>query len=99
MAEAGENDAEFSFAATVRGYHVYRRVWLPHLGQRLKAGSELGNAEDRFAIAVYGLGEHSDHTARADDNPCNIFTAKDNNDSWLLVSPFSVLFTTEQVIS
>jgi len=61
MAEAGEN-ADLSFAATVRGYHVYRRVWLPHLGQRLKAGSELGNAEDHFAIAVYSLGERSDHT-------------------------------------
>ena len=53
MAEAGENNAEFSFAAAVRGYHVYRRVWLPHVGQRLEAGRELGNAEDRFAIAVY----------------------------------------------
>jgi len=69
VAEAGENNAEFSFAAAVRGYHVYRRVWLPHVGQRLEAGRELGNAEDRFAIAVYSLGEHSDHTARADDNP------------------------------
>ena len=69
MAEAGENNAEFSFAAAIRGYHVYQRVWLPHLGQRLKAGRELGNTEDRFAIAVYSLGEHSDHTARADDNP------------------------------
>ena len=69
MAEAGESNVEFSFVAAVRGYHAYRRVWLPHLGQRLKTGNELGNAEDRFAIAVYSLGEHSDHTARADDNP------------------------------
>ena len=83
MAEAGENNAEFSFAAAVRGYHVYRRVWLPRLGQRLKAGRELGNTEDCFAIAVYRLGEHSDHTTRADDNPSNVFTAKDNSDSWL----------------
>jgi len=35
----------------------------------LKAGRELGNAEDCLAIAVYSLGEHSDQTARADDNP------------------------------
>jgi len=40
MAEAGESNAEFSFAAAVRGYHVYRRVWLPHLGQCLKAERE-----------------------------------------------------------
>ena len=94
MAEAGENNAEFSFAATVRGYHVYRRVWLSHLGQRPKAGSELGNAEDRFAIAVYGLGEHSDHTARTDDNPSNAFTAKDNSDRWLFgFSIFRSIYT------
>jgi len=64
MAEAEENNAEFSFAAAVRDYHVYSLA-----GQRPKAGRELGNAEDHFAIAVYSLGEHSDHTARADDNP------------------------------
>jgi len=69
MAEAGENNAEFSFAAAVRGYHVYRRVWLPHVGQHLEARRELGNADNHFAIAVYSHGEHSDHTARADDNP------------------------------
>ena len=93
LAEAGKN-AEFSFAAAVRGYHVYRRVWLPHLGQRIKAGSELGNAEDRFAIAVYSLGEHGDHTARADDNPFNTFTAKDNSDSWLFgFSIFRSIYT------
>ena len=56
MAEAGENNAEFSFAAAVRGYHVYRIVWLPHLGQHLQAGRELGNAEDHLAITVYSLG-------------------------------------------
>ena len=94
LAEAGENNAEFNFAATIRDYHVYRRVWLPHQGQRIKAGSELGNAEDRFAIAVYSLGEHSDHTARADDNPSNAFTAKDNSDSWLFIfSIFRSIYT------
>ena len=109
MAEAGENNAEFSFAAAVRGYHVYRRVWLPHIGQRLKAGRELGNAEDHFAITVYSVGEHSDHTARADDNPIVKGDAQMSEGSsslqrpiataGSLVSPFSVLFTPEQAIS
>ena len=44
-------------------------MFIEESGQHLKAGRELGNAEDHFAIAVYGLGEHSDHTARADNNP------------------------------
>ena len=46
------DDSEFSFTAAVRGFHVYRRAWLPHLGQCLNAERERGNAEDRFAIAV-----------------------------------------------
>ena len=99
MAEAGENNAEFSFAAAVRGYHVYRRVWLPHLGQRLKAGSELGNAEDRFAIAVYSLGEHSDHTATLTIIRLTPSLQRTIATAGFLVSPFSVLFTPEQAIS
>ena len=49
--------SEFSFTATVTSFHIYRRVWLPHLGQCLSAEREHGNTEDRFAIAVR---EHSD---------------------------------------
>ena len=51
LAMAGDM-SEFSFTAAVRGFHVYRRVWLPHVGQRLSAEREHGNVEDRFAIAV-----------------------------------------------
>ena len=60
MAGAQEDDSEFSFTAAVRGFHVYRRVWLPHLGQCLSLEREYGNAEDHFVIAVR---EHSDNTA------------------------------------
>ena len=52
MAGAREDDSEFSFTAAVIGFHVYRRVWLPHLGQCLSAEREHGNTEDRFAITV-----------------------------------------------
>ena len=53
MAGAREdNMSEFSFTAAVRGFHVYRRVWLPPVGQRLSAEREHENIDDRFAIAV-----------------------------------------------
>ena len=99
MAEAGENNAEFSFAEAVRGYHDYRRAWLPRLGQRLKAGSELGNAEDCFAIAVYSLGEHSDHTATLMLIRLTPSLQRTIATAGFLVSPFFVLFTPEQAIS
>ena len=60
MAGAQEDNSEFSFTAAVTGFHVYCRVWLPHLGQHLSAERD---AEDRFAIVVR---EHSD--TRADED-------------------------------
>ena len=54
---------EFSFTAAVTGFHIYRRVYLQHLRQRLSAERENGNAEDHFVIAVR---EHSD--TRADED-------------------------------
>ena len=65
MAGAREDDLEFGFTATVRGFHVNHRVWLPHLGQRLSTERKHGNAEDRFAIAVR---EHTDTRADEDVN-------------------------------
>ena len=57
MAGAREdNVSEFSFNAAVRGFNVYRRVWLPHLGQRLSAERERGNVDDHFTIAVRDYG-------------------------------------------
>ena len=47
-----EENAEFVFPSAIRGFHVYRRVWVPRLGQRLCGEREHGNTEDRFAVAV-----------------------------------------------
>ena len=63
MAGAREDNSELRFTASVRGFHVYRRVWLPHFGQRLSAEREQRNAEDCFVITVR---EHTD--TRADDD-------------------------------
>jgi len=46
MAGAREEDSEFSFTAAVKGFHVYHRVWLLHLGQCLSAEREYENATD-----------------------------------------------------
>ena len=63
--ELEKYDSEFSFTAVVTGFHVYRRVWLPHLGQRLSMEREHGNAGDHIAITVR---EHSDTRADEDVN-------------------------------
>ena len=32
---------EFGFTVGVTGFHIYRRVWLPHLGQHLSIEGEI----------------------------------------------------------
>ena len=48
----GDEIVEFAFPSAVRGFHVYRGVWAPRLGQQLSADRERGNEEDRFTVAV-----------------------------------------------
>ena len=49
---AGDEGAKFTFPWAVRGFPVYRGVWVPHLGQRLGVERKHGNVKDRFAVAV-----------------------------------------------
>ena len=44
--------SEFTFPSAIRGFHVYRRLWRPHTGERLQTKKDDGNREDRFAVAV-----------------------------------------------
>lgn len=41
----------------VRGFHVYRHSWTPHVGQQLQTERESDNREDHFAVAVMKAGE------------------------------------------
>ena len=38
--------------SVVLGYHVYRSIWTPVLGELLYTEQELGNPEDRYAVSV-----------------------------------------------
>ena len=43
--------AEIQFVTDLRGYHVYRTKWKPHLKQPLIFKQERNNERDRFAVA------------------------------------------------
>ena len=43
---------EFTFSSAIRGFHVYRHSWIPHVGEQLETEGEPNNTEDRFAVAV-----------------------------------------------
>ena len=42
----------FSASGLIRGYHVYQRIWTPHVGDKATTVREPGNEHDRFAVAV-----------------------------------------------
>ena len=41
-----------SFGGVVRGFHVYKAVWTPVIGEELSTEREHGNPEDAFAVAI-----------------------------------------------
>ena len=36
----------------VRGYHVYKEIWNPVIGEELHCQREMSNEKDRYAVAV-----------------------------------------------
>ena len=47
---AGDKIAEFAFPSAVCGFHIYRGVWAPRLGQQLSTDRKRGNEEERFVL-------------------------------------------------
>ena len=53
---------EFTFSSAIRGFHVYRHSWIPHVGEQLETEREPNNTEDRFAVAVIKVGQNGSRT-------------------------------------
>ena len=47
----------FSFEAEscIRGYHIYKAVWTPYIGETMPCSRELTNGHDPFAVKVSQL--------------------------------------------
>ena len=43
---------KFHFTSAVRGYHVYKHVWKPSIGEKLVARREFNNPMDKHAVQV-----------------------------------------------
>lgn len=56
--------AIFILEGTVRGYHVYKREWDPHVGEELTTEREDGNPHDRHAVSVKKEGRIVGHLPR-----------------------------------
>ncbi len=45
-------DASFSFASVVRGYHIYKDIWEAPIGETLPCKCERSNRHDPFAVSI-----------------------------------------------
>ena len=37
----------------IRGYHIYKSIWIPEIGEVLTMKKEDGNIHNRFACGIY----------------------------------------------
>ena len=72
----------FSFEAEscIRGYHIYKAVWTPYIGETMPCSQELTNGHDPFAVKVSQLHGEDErivgHLRRNITSICSIFLRK-----------------------
>ena len=49
---AEEHVERFSIDSAVRGFHVYKDIWNPEIGEVLLCEQEFGNLHDPYAVSV-----------------------------------------------
>ena len=54
----------YEVESCIRGFHVYRVVWTPYIGEQLDCALDSGNSKDPFAVAVQKDGETIGHVPR-----------------------------------
>ena len=65
---------ELTISSCIRGYHIYRSVWSPPVGEEYTCNRELENISDRYALAVTNMiGETIGHIPRKISKFCAIF--------------------------
>ena len=43
---------DFETKSTVKGYHVYKYIWVPKMGENCSAEREPDNSEDKYTVCV-----------------------------------------------
>lgn len=55
---------KFTVESVVRGYHIYKTIWTPYIGEKLPLEAEDNNLHDRHAVAVIRNGTVVGHMPR-----------------------------------
>ena len=62
--------------SAVRGYHVYKAIWTPEIGEKLTTRRDRLNEHDRFVIAVMKGKLTVGHVSREISKLCCLFMKK-----------------------
>ncbi len=77
MAETTTTTAvnQFVVKCSVRGHHVYKRIWTPRVGERLETFCEEDNEHDKYAVAAHrnGCATIVGHIPREITRTCHFF--------------------------
>ena len=66
--------ATFSFESCVRGFHVYKDIWSPEIGDMIACQPEFGNIHDPYAVSVVtSNGNTVGHVPRTISTACTFF--------------------------
>ena len=63
----------FSLTTTVRGFHIYKNVWEPTIGEMLSCERDNGNSHNTFAVAIKNSSKVVGHIPRFLSSICSIF--------------------------
>ena len=67
------------FWSVIRGYHVYKSIWTPALGEKLSTDQERGNPEDRYAVSVLKSSTIVGHVPREISKLCWMFISREGH--------------------
>ena len=74
----------YETASVVRGYHVYKSIWTPVIGEELLCEREEGNPSDRYAVSVLDLSTVVGHVPRHISTLCNVFIRRGGSISCII---------------
>ena len=68
---------EYAYKACVRGYHVYRSIWTPFVGELLDCARDTGNRHDPYAVKVVNTSRETvGHLPKKISSTCSLFLRK-----------------------
>ena len=65
--------SSYRMESCIRGFHIYKEVWTPFIGERLGCVRERSNREDPFAVAMKRGNEVVGHVPRTISCVCTLF--------------------------